>query len=463
MTKSESFEAPWGQLTVATEADAVSFTRSGSHDGDKGIEIARYDAGAQLLRIFPINGVDHGPRPAYLRIREIQIDTTVWPWDPADPVGETQLGDLALNGLPEGLGVIFGYGLNLPLHYRRLVKAVEETTECTVIQLGAQSGTSGDVLHLTVDQFLAFVSAVKRHRDRASMVASRLNDAEASNVVAEAIGAPTRKASPGRQPAIQMMTKIVAGETDLDEEGRAELLTLVSAESRAALTEHPQAFGRLRADLDLVSLEVLIEQFEAALAGTAARNETTWQTFFRQNVFALQQLFAAPVALVDEQVHVRIPSLRGTGAREPDFLLVNTVTRSVNLVEIKTPTTKMLSSKYRGQDGSQVFPPHRDLAGSVAQVQSQIQSALTDLPLILHRTADAPTLHLGVVRGAVIAGSIAGLSDVQRESFMRYRGGLSDVEVITFDEVLDRLKGLHQMLITTVQSESDSIGSQTPP
>ncbi len=454
MSSTEVFEAPWGELKVTADGDSRVFTRHGRKDGD-GVEIARYDADAQLLHLFPIDGVDRGCARAYSRIREIQIDTSVWSFAAQDPIVETRFGDLALNGLPEGLGVIFTYGLSLPKHYRRLVSEVEDATKCTIIQLGAQSGISGDVLHLTVARFQVFVSAVKRHLSRGSDVVARLNDTEAFNVVADVAGTPTRKPSPGRLPAVKAMTKVISGETDLDEDGRAELLDLISAESRAALKGHPKAFGRLRADLDLVTLDVLIEQFETSLTGPAARKEATWQTFFRQNVFALQQLFAAPITLVDEQVHVRIPSLRGTGTRAPDFLLVNTVARSVHLVEIKTPVTKMLAGTYRGRDGAEVFPPDRELAGAVAQVQSQIQSAFTDLPLILQRTPDAPALDPSVIRGAVIAGSIADMSDTHRESFMRYRAGLAGVEVITFDEVLDRLKGLQQMLTATSQAESD--------
>jgi len=439
---------PTLSVTLTDHGECLVFTRYGKQDGAEGTEIARYEVGPWLMRIFPREGADVGATQAFARVREIQIDTSVWQWDQSDPVVTTNKDDLALGGLPKGLGVMFQYGLGLPKRHRRLIREVEANTECSVIHLGAEEelGVSGDVLRLGVTRFGKFIHAVDLHQGRGSVVVGRLNDAEAFNFVAEAVGRPSRPPSPGRLPLIKAMTRVVSGETELDESGRAEPLNLVAAESRAAAAENPEAFGQLRHDLDIVTLEVLINQFEAALAGPSASKEDTWQTFFRRNVFALQQLFAAPIALVDEQVQVRIPSLGGTGAQLPDFLLLNTVSRNVHLVEIKTPKTPLLKSKHRGRGGAMVFPPHGKLSGAVAQLQAQVQSAVTDLPLILARTADAPDLDVVVVRGAVIAGSVGHLTAAERESFMRYRAGLFGVEVVTFDEVLDRLKGLQEML-----------------
>lgn len=446
MPGTETFEARWGSLVVTSERDSLIFTRAGSFDGPNGVEVARFEADSRLLCLLPREGVDHGANRAYAQVREIQIDTAVWTWDPDDPIVETDQGELQLAGLPEGLGVTFGWGLRLPMHYRRLIREVEVATDCTVICLGSDNGISGDTFHLSLDAFASFIREIELHRGRAGTVLARLNDAVAHNVVAEALGRATHPASPGRLPAIKSMTQVISGESDFDEASRAELLDLVAAESRRAATEQPEAFGRLRTDLDLVTLEVLIDQFSTALSGPTAGKERTWQSFFGANVFALQQLFAAPVTYVGEQLRVRLPNLYGTGAQEPDFLLVNSVAKSVYLVEIKTPATKMLSSNYRGRDEAEVFPPHRDLSGAVAQLQSQIHSALVDLPGILQRTSGAPDVNPGVVRGAVIAGSMTSLSAVERQSFMRYRQGLFGVEIITFDEVLDRLKGLHRML-----------------
>jgi hypothetical protein len=58
-------------------------------------------------------------------------------------------------------------------------------------------------------------------------------------------------------------------------------------------------------------------------------------------------------------------------------------------------------------------------------------------------------------RGAVITGRISTLDPQQRESFLRYRAGLSTVTVLGYDEVLERLKALHSTLSSPPSSDDD--------
>jgi hypothetical protein len=82
----------------------------------------------------------------------------------------------------------------------------------------------------------------------------------------------------------------------------------------------------------------------------------------------------------------------------------------------------------------------------VAQVQGQIESARSDFRQLLQNTAGAASLETGVVRGAIIAGTASQLADEERVSFARFRDGLKDIEIVAFDEVLNRLQGLERML-----------------
>jgi hypothetical protein len=159
------------------------------------------------------------------------------------------------------------------------------------------------------------------------------------------------------------------------------------------------------------------------------------------------------VALYGAQLQVRIPNIHGKGGRIADFVLVNTVTRNVIVVEIKTPATSVLMSPYRGACGAEVFPPSKELSGAIAQLQAQMESAMTDFQKLVVQTPRAEEVETCVVRGAVIAGTAASLGPEQRKSFLRYRNGLHGVDVIAFDEVHDRLKGLHNMLAATVDDD----------
>jgi hypothetical protein len=221
----------------------------------------------------------------------------------------------------------------------------------------------------------------------------------------------------------------------------------MQAEPKRIATERPQAFGRLCEDLELVTLDVLIENFSKSLTGSGAKNEAAWQKFFKANTFALKQIFAAPVTFYGEQVHVRSPDMRGAGSQIADFVLFNTLTRSMVIVEIKTPSAALVAkNKYRGASGAEVYPPDKELSGAIAQLQAQMESARSDFDQIARRTPGASPLVTKVVTGAVIAGTLGAMDQLRMDSFLRYRNGLHGIQVITFDEVLDRLRALQTML-----------------
>ena len=76
-------------------------------------------------------------------------------------------------------------------------------------------------------------------------------------------------------------------------------------------------------------------------------DEGFWQNTFTENSYILSQVFAAPVVFVKERAYVGGMSIMGSGASLVDYLLAHASSRSALVVEIKTPTTKLLGRKYR--------------------------------------------------------------------------------------------------------------------
>lgn len=433
---------------------------SGSKGAPDALELARYDAGSDLLRIFPrvhLADVDLFD-PQFDQVHELQIVAAALGWDPEDAVSERSDGRLELvegdgplqelHGLPKGFGRYFQYGLGFPRAYRGLVRAIESLTDCTVVCFGGaeDEGVRDNICHVALERFDRYKLAVDLNRARGDVVVGRVNRIAAQNSIAELAGLPAEKLTLGRHPVVQAITRAITDETPLDVDERSALVARMSLESRRVASDSPQQFGQLRSGIELVALEVLIEQFESAMQSAGKGRESKWQAFFELNVFALQQLFAAPVALYGSQLHLRMPNMHGAGARIADFVLVNTLTRNAVVVEIKTPATRLVGRPYRGAGVATIFPPHAELAGAVVQVQAQMESAATDFRDLVRRTADAEEVDTLVIRGAVIAGSVESLSSEERRSFVRYRSGLHGVEVLAFDEVLGRLQGLRQFL-----------------
>lgn len=466
MAASHVIDGASGSVEVVLDGPELVMSWLGNRfvDSDDEPEMARLNLHDNVLRIFPKKKSSTGFVDQYDGVRELRVHLArALEWEDEQLVGGSALEDLALDwivsegdsgelellGLPDGFGKIFAYGLGLRRPYRGIVIAVEKLTSCNVVTFGptVEDGVDGAVFGISSEAFAKYRRAIDLNRNRASVVAGRVNAAESHNAIAALIGRDLVLPALGRLPLIQAMTREVAAGTVFDAEDRQILARETAKQSRLIATEAPVEFGRLRHDLDLVSLEVLISQFDASLAGGRAKDEAAWQSFFETNTFALQQLFAAPLVLYRGQLTVKGSNAFGRGERIADFMLVNSVTKTAHVVEIKTPGSSLTQhTPYRGADGAEVYLPHANLLGAVTQVQAQMESTRLHLPSLLRDTPTATDIDITSVRGAVIVGRVDSLDAEQRASFLRYRDGLTHVEVLAFDEVRDRIRGLYDIL-----------------
>ena len=210
---------------------------------------------------------------------------------------------------------------------------------------------------------------------------------------------------------------------------RSQLPTLAS--------EMPSELLKLHAEIELVTLAKMIEKYGDML--TKSLNENRWQRFFEDNIFILSMVFVRPIRLLHTQFHAQSASLDGSGAQIGDFLF-GEQGQALAIVEIKRPSTKLLlKTPYRN---TTVYAPNADLSGAVTQVLHQ-QSALRSNWLSHRGDATLNESRADVVKCVVIAGMLPA-ELTQRRSFEIFRNACKDVEIVTFDELLGKLKLLHQ-------------------
>lgn len=439
----DEFEDRAGSVEESRDGNelVLSWSRSGANER---MEVLRFNRDAKLLRIFPKVRRNLSYEDAFDQLTELQIEAPRWDPEHHSAEGE-RFGLLHVVGLPRGFAATYEFGLGVMRDYRGLLEEIEERTACTAVRFvtSGEEGPDGNVFRLTLERFEAYRAVVDKNRGRGRTAVGRVLEAERHNAVADLFNLDRVEPQYGRNAVINAITEEVASGYVMNAADRATLVNTVRIEAPKVAHETPEQFGRLREDIELVSLEVLIERFERGLVGRAARDEGHWQAFFATNPFALQQVFAAPILVVRGQVHVRGTGALGRGSRIADFLCVNAVTRSAVVVEIKTPATDLMASAaYRGSGTAEVYPTNRHLSGAVSQVQAQMES----VPRDLQDSAELGSIDKWHVRGAVIAGRVSELSDEQRASFLRYREGLTTVTVLGYDEVCERLKSLHAML-----------------
>jgi hypothetical protein len=235
--------------------------------------------------------------------------------------------------------------------------------------------------------------------------------------------------------------------TPLSKHDREALVELLTEHAKEISRNEPERLVKLHRDIELVSLDRLIERFDDMLSRPT--NELDWQKLLKLNPFILTMLFGYPIVLVPAQGHVGGTDLEGRGDKIADFVTKNTRTNNVALVEIKKPGTPLiLDQVYR--DG--VHKIASEFTSAIVQVLDQRQLLMTNIATI-GRASRGIKIESHSVPCIVIAGRMPNNID-QQKALELYRGALKDVAVLTFDELRDRLSNLRDYL---------SGGSERPP
>ena len=140
------------------------------------------------------------------------------------------------------------------------------------------------------------------------------------------------------------------------------------------------------------------------------------------------------------------------GGNLVDFLIKNKVTKTVGLIEIKTPKTPLLGSRYRDQ----IYNISSELSGAVLQVLSYRENLTRERDSLLGRhDIDLESFD---PKCLVIIGHAARELDSRekKQGFEVFRRQMSDVEIITYDEMFERTKRLVELLEGRTQIESST-------
>jgi len=238
-----------------------------------------------------------------------------------------------------------------------------------------------------------------------------------------------------------------------------------SEEFWTALTEaDPDLATRLAAGRIQYDRECVIRDFETALTKNPD-DEAFWQNFFETNHWILQAVFSGAVYLMGSDIYIggKGPVGRqGAGGVATDFLFSDDSTKSFSVVEIKTPDTQLVGRQYRGsnQDGhnNETYTMHSELSGGVVQTRNQISTAIESFEGVLGAGFEHKMNRVHP-KGVLISGKLDGLNERQLASFNHFRHGQYSLTIITYDEVLKRLKllfGMHNPEAATDEQPQNS-------
>ena len=197
-----------------------------------------------------------------------------------------------------------------------------------------------------------------------------------------------------------------------------------------------------RGQIGVSALDQLIDEWKQMPEDAT---ELDWQRLLSRYSFALCQVFYAPTVVIEDEAYVGGKKVDNAGGSVVDFLLRNEITERAHLIEIKKPTSRLLqSAEYRNG----VWGAGKELVGAVAQVMTYRDRFSDEVPEDANE--DPVALRRCLPMCAVIVGDRAQLATkAQKRAFSNFRSR-PDVIILTFDEVLERIEAVRNVLRNVV-------------
>ena len=177
-------------------------------------------------------------------------------------------------------------------------------------------------------------------------------------------------------------------------------------------------------------------------------DEESWQTIFTDNQWILSQVFSCPYTIFEKKAYMGGKGLNNRHGNVCDFIYQNRLTQNIALIEIKTPCTDLFGRQYRG-----TYSLSADMSGAVNQVLNY-KDNMTKEYYAICRNTDMP-FELINPKCVVVIGKVGSLTVDQINTFENYRNSLSNVTVITFDELRMRVCDMIQ-LYSSIDSQKET-------
>ncbi|MDE2999572.1 MAG: DUF4263 domain-containing protein [Gemmatimonadota bacterium] len=343
-----------------------------------------------------------------------------------------------LEGLPSTFIKDYDWGLGLRKEYRFIVNAVEKLSDCTEIVISNVHETGIDhqkkLFHISAKDFETARKEIDNITNTSRTAAQSVKDGKIHNLLAEKIGEPMVPVTIGRSPLRKLFTAVAQGQEPLSDDEQAVVVREFEKNVTAIAETEPDRLAKLQHDIELVTLEKLIARYEEMI--TEKLSEKRWQDFLNENPFILSLAFGYPIIKVRDQAYVGGRKISGSGDKITDFLVKNSLTNNSAIIEIKTPQEKLLKVEYR--DG--VYTPSTALSGSIIQALDQKYRFEREIAQF-KENSKMPDIETYSVHCCLIIGKMPSGDDHQK-SFEHFRRNSKNVDVITFDELLEKLKQL---------------------
>ncbi|MED2254385.1 Shedu immune nuclease family protein [Brevibacillus parabrevis] len=190
----------------------------------------------------------------------------------------------------------------------------------------------------------------------------------------------------------------------------------------------------------LQGLQLFIDAMRFWRMNSNNPNENEWHHFFIENNWVLSQCFSIPAILFQNKAYVGGKDISYKNGGVLDILYKSKMLENLALIEIKTPLTPLIGKEYRDN----VFSISIELSGAINQLLHYKDNFLKEYYSIKGKSSESFQLYNP--KCILLIGNTEQLNDRQKRSFELFRTELRSIEIITYDEIFEKIGLLRELV-----------------
>ena len=228
---------------------------------------------------------------------------------------------------------------------------------------------------------------------------------------------------------------------------KVDINTFVSVDSKGAVLDILRKYKSDRAlfealsmsDLDTINGNITLQNLKNIRNDMKSHmddgGETEyWHPFLKKYNWILSQIFVAPYILFQDEFYVGGKRYDRKGGTHPDFGVKNIKTGNCAIIEIKDAKQPLITG-YRQNE----YRISNDLAGALSQILRQKDTLYKQYWTTAYDEEHKLIFNADNIKSVLIIGKIP-QSIVEQATFETFRNELKGVEIITFDELLEKIE-----------------------
>ncbi|WP_166387943.1 Shedu immune nuclease family protein [Polaribacter sp. 11A2H] len=386
--------------------------------------------------IYPINTIENS---TYYLKSKYNITKLVFEGYEID-IQKTDSHDDAIYGLPKGFTKTLKFGLGFEKKYKIILSILSQHLQkCEKVTFSTiqKSNIKNNEIIISDDDYDKIRRGIDRNHDLFNKESYLAKESFIHNTLLHSIS-PDKYPELKREPRKDIIYKIL----------RNTNFNKISKNDKQSISE-------LKYNTDLSYLSILASEFEEILTNNHV--ESRYQKFFEENPLLLTMISGSPYIQFNNQAYIGGKSFDNSEGQYPDFLHKHKITNNTFIIEIKRPGASLLAKKpYRGKG---VFSASKDLSGSISQILTQKYQLETDIASLI-KNSDDRNVEAYNVQGIVIIGKLSNLEEKKmKRSFELFRNNQKNIKIITYDECLEQLNFLINILEENniILSEDDNL------